>query len=164
MIGGMNAKHRWLRNGLFSVLVFTSLAGAQVAVPTTPKNFTMRKMGDTSASAGIASPTKPAETVYRMVTYVALTPPRQWKSADGRSLLGKLIAFEDMVVESKNVAPPANEKPVMPATITVVRDGKARLLVDQKPFEVSLDRLGEDEKTFVKNIDAAVKAKAAKQP
>ena len=160
----MNAMAHWLRKALFSMLVFSSAASAQVAVPTTPKSFTMRKVGDTGASAGIASPTKPAETIYRMVTYVALSPPRQWKSADGRSLLGKLIAFEDTVVETKNAAPAANEKPVMPATITVVRDGKARLLVDQKPFEVPLERLGEDERAFVKNIDAAVKAQTAKRP
>lgn len=163
-MGAMNSMTRGPLIALSAMLVCVSSTLAQVAVPTTPKNFTMRKVGDTTSSAGIASPTKPAETKYRMVTYVVLSAPRQWKSSDGRSLLGKLIAFEDMVVETKNVAPTADDKPVLPATITVLRDGKARLLLDQKAFEVPLDRLGADEQTFVKNIDAALKAKAAKQP
>lgn len=154
----------------FSAVSFLCLAflatgsiEAQV-VPTTPKSFKTRQIGESGASAGIASVAKPAETTYRQVTYISLSPSRQWKSADGKSLLGKLIAFEDIVVQTKNAAPDASAKPEMPPVITVVRDGKARLLVNQKPFEVPLDRLADDERAFVLNIDAGVKAKAAKKP
>ena len=142
-------------------LLLLAMAGgvwAQV-VPTTPTGFKMRQIGDSGASAGIASAPKQKETRYRQVTHISLSPARQWKSADGQSLLGKLIAFEDIVVESKGVAPDKNAAPAMPAKITVVRDGKARLMVDTKTYEVALDRLGEDERKFVTQIQAAVAAK-----
>ncbi len=148
---------------LFScVMMSLCLAGQACAqvVPTTPSKFSMKPVGGTSASAGIASAPKPAETVYRLVTYVTLSQPRQWKSNDGKSVLGKLIAFEDIVVESRSAAPDAKAAPTMPAKITVVRAGTVRLLVDSKPFEVALDRLGEDERKFIQGIDAGVKAKA----
>ncbi|MBX7208275.1 MAG: hypothetical protein K1X78_08205 [Verrucomicrobiaceae bacterium] len=144
-------------------LGFPGTGNTQV-VPTTPKGFKMRQIGENGASAGIASTPKPAETSYRMVTYIALSPSRQWKSADGRSLLGKLIAFEDIVVQTKNAVPDTKAPPPMPATITVVRDGKARLLVDSRPFEIALERLGEDERSFVKTIESGMKAKESKRP
>ena len=67
-------------------------------------------------------------------------------------------------MESKAAAPDKNAAPAMPAKITVVRDGKARLLVNSKPYEVALDRLGEDEQNFIKGTETNVNAKAAKQP
>lgn len=146
--------------GVLVLLATPSAVLAQV-VPTTPGKFKMKPFGETGASAGIASGPKPVETTYRQTTYIALSQPRQWKSADGKSVLGKLIAFEDLVVESKGTAPDQSAAPTMPAKITVVLDGKARLLVNAKPFEVLLERLGEDERNFVKGIEAGVNAKAA---
>jgi len=154
----MNARLNRLFCAAFVVIAAESALHAQV-VPTTPTKFNMRPVGDASASAGIASAPKPKETIYRQITYITLSQPRQWKSADGKSLLGKLIAFEDIVVESKGVAPDKNAAPAMPAKITVVRDGKVRLMVDSKPYEVALDRLGEDERKFVTQIQTAVAAK-----
>jgi hypothetical protein len=158
----MNATLKRLSCCAFALLATGSAVLAQV-VPTTPGKFKMKPFGESGASAGIASTPKPVETTYRQTTYIALSPPRQWKSADGKSVLGKLIAFEDLVIESKGAAPDPAAAPTMPAKITVVRDGKARLLVNSKPFEVLLDRLGEDEKNFVKGIEAGVAAKAAKK-
>lgn len=141
------------------VMFAASPAAFAQVVPTTPGRFKMKPFGETGDSAGIASTPKPAETTYRQVTYIALSQPRQWKSADGKSLLGKLIAFEDIVVVSKAAAPDPALAPTMPAKLTVVRDGKARLLVNSKAFEVPLDRLGEDERKFVAQIQTAVAAK-----
>lgn len=152
MIVFMNAP---LQSGLCLLLAACASAFAQV-VPTTPGKFKMKPLGETGASAGISSAPKPAETTYRQITHIALSPPRQWKSSDGKSLLGKLIAFEDVIVETKGAAPDPSATPAMPATITVVRDGKARLLVNSKAYEISLDRLGDDERKFVAQVEKAV--------
>lgn len=143
-----------------------ALLPAQV-VPATPKKFTTRSLSE-SSSTGISSAPKPPEITTRMVTYFALSEPRQWKSADGRSLLGKLIAFEDMVVEAKGAnaaaskAAAAAPPPEPPAKPTVIKDGRVRLLVNSKPYEVALDRLSEGDRKFAEDIKAAVDAKPGK--
>lgn len=163
MILEMNATLNPICCGVLLMLASFSTATAQV-VPTTPGRFKLKPFGETGSTSGVTTMPKPVETTYRQITYIALSQPRQWKSTDGKSLLGKLIAFEDIVVESKKAAPDAKAEPAMPGRITVVRDGKARLLVNSKPYEVSLDRLGEDERNFVKAIETNVNAKAAKKP
>ncbi len=153
---------------LLLILASTRDAGCQV-LPATPKKFATRSVsggGSTgTASVGVLAP-KPQPPV-RTKTYIALGDARQWKSRDGKSLLGKLIAFEDFVVETKiengsQAAPVA--PPPMPERPTVVRDGKARLLIDHKPFEVALDRLCDEDRKLVETIRDAVNAKAGGKP
>ena len=44
--------------------------------------------------------TKPAPpTKTKLTSYFLRGEPRQWKSTDGRSLLGTIIAFEESVIE-----------------------------------------------------------------
>jgi hypothetical protein len=140
-------------------------AGAQV-IPTTPKKFTKRGVGGTTGSTGgivtpgggiSIGPSTPAPaTKVRYTTHIALSEPRQWQSTDGRSLIGKLIAFEDLTAETAKGAPPPTFTP--PANPTIVKDGKARILVDTKAYELPLDRLSEDDRAFVEKIrDAAAK-------
>ena len=162
MIRNMNATLNPVYCCVLVMLAAMSAVQAQV-VPTTPGKFKLKPFGETGSSSGVTTTPKPVEKIYRQVTYIALSPPRQWKSIDGKSVLGKLIAFEDIVVETKGAAPDAKEEPKMPDKITVVRDGRARLLVNSKPYEVSLDRLGEDERNFVKGTENNVNAKAAKK-
>ncbi len=138
-------------------------------VPSTPTKFSTRITGGgTNGSASIGmTPKAPTDTTVRTVTYVALSDSRQWKSTDGKSLIGKLIAFEDLVVETKIAAgakPEPGPLPAMPEKPTVIRDSKARLLVDNKPYEVPLTRLGDDERKFIENLQAAVNAKAKAKP
>ena len=45
--------------------------------------------------------------------------------------------------------------PVVPKNATVVRDGKARLLVNSKSFEIALERLGQDEQKFIEETRSA---------
>ncbi len=134
--------------------LLASLPLAAQVVPTTPTKFDTRKLGD-AMSGGAAvnlAPTRPPATV-RTVTHIVLGEPRQWKMTDGKSFIGKLIAFEDLVAEGK-AAPPA-----VPKNPTIVRDGKARVLVNSKPFEITLDRLGPEERKFIEETRAAVAAK-----
>lgn len=145
-------------------LACAGTAHAQV-VPATPKKFTTRTIsgggGTGSASIGVTTP-KPQTTV-RTTTYIALGDVRQWKSTDGKSLLGKLIAFEDLVSETKaanDAKPVPAAPPVMPDKPTVIRDGKARLLIGVNPVEVPLARLCDEDRKLVEGIQQAVDAKA----
>jgi hypothetical protein len=165
---GMKARRHTLSIGIAALFAFASMQESRgQVVPATPNKFATRTItggGTGSASIGIAQP-KPQPTTVRTTAHIALGEARQWKSTDGKSLLGKLIAFEDLVVETKQepgtkpvpaTLPPPPEKP------TVIRDGKARLLVDNKAYEVPLDRLGEDERKFIQQIKDAIDAKKAK--
>jgi hypothetical protein len=157
----------------FAVLVLLALATAGDArgqvVPATPKEFATRTVsgGGTTASASVSvTAPKPATTV-RTTTYLALGEARQWKSTDGKSLLGKLIAFEDVTVETKTEGGPKSAPaaaPPLPDKPTVIRDGKARLLIDGKPFEVALDRLSTGDRKLVEGIRDAVNEKGQARP
>lgn len=135
---------------------------AQV-VPATPTKFTTRELGNrgNSNSAVGATIAKP-QTTARTITHIVLGTPRQWKMTDGKAFVGKLIAFEDLVVETKTepgAAPAPAAPPTVPEKPTVVRDGKARFYVDAKSYEVPLTLLGEDERKTVEQIRVAIAAK-----
>lgn len=162
----MNPWRLLLQPCVGALVILASAGGAfgQVVVPATPKKFATRTIsggGSTSsASVGVTAP-KPQTTV-RTTTYIALGDARQWRSTDGKSVLGKLIAFEDIVVETQSgsgAKPAPADQRAMPDNPTVVRDGKARLLIDNKPFEVPLERLSEDDRKLVASIRDAVAAK-----
>lgn len=155
----MNALLRFAAG--FVIPLFLAVPASAQVVPTTPTKFDMRRLGDaSSSSAGVSATPKPPQTTYREVTYISLSPLRQWKSTDGKSLLGKLIAFEDFVVTTTGAEPdPKAAAPQMPAKPTVVRDGKARLLIESKAFEVPLERLGEEERKFIEQLQTAIAGK-----
>lgn len=124
--------------------------------PTTPTRFGTRNLGNTSSSGVIGiTPAKPAVT--RQVTHIVIGQPRQWKMTDGKSFVGKLIAFEDLVVEMK--AGEATPAPVVPPKPTVVQNGNARFLVNSKPYTLALARLGEEERKVIEETRAALAAK-----
>lgn len=151
---------------LAAVLLGVATTSAQVVIPATPKKFTKRTLSETGSNGGGISfgPTNPpAEAKVRYITHVALSDSRQWQSSDGKSILGKLIAFEDITVETAKGAP-APSSPTMPPSPTVVKDGKARLLVNNKPAEVPLERLSQPDRDFIENIRTAVAKKAATTP
>lgn len=155
---------------LGALILMAVHAAAQIATPTTPTKFATRAMtGGSGTATATVNPTAPAETTVRLVSHFTLDGPRQWKSTDGRSLLGSIIAFEDSVVEMKAAnraaAVAAAQKapaPDAPKKFTIIRDGKVRLLVNQKPVEVPLDRLSEEDRTYANQVnDAMAKQQAA---
>lgn len=134
---------------------------AQVVSPTTGKKFETRTINGSGGNAGVSinSTPQPSTTKAKLVSYFSLSELRQWKSSDGRSLMGSIIAFEDAVVEidAANVAAAreAAQKapaPALPAKITLIRDGEVRLLVNNKPFEVRLEKLSEEDRKFVEEL------------
>ena len=142
---------------VLALLLSHGILGAQV-VPTTPKKFATREMGTgNNAQAGVSvAPSKPA--TVRTVTYITLSAPRQWLSSDGRSLLGKLLAFEDFVIET-TAGQPAPPMPELKAPPTVVKDGKARLMVGDTPFEIALEKLSAGDREFIEKIREALARK-----
>ncbi len=140
-------------------------ASAQV-VPTTPTKFGQRSMGSNTsgngtASIGLAPGSVNPKPVVKQISYISLSESRQWISNDGKSLIGKLIAFEQTEEVLAEGQAASTEAPKLPARPTVIRDGKARLLIQQKPYELPLERLSEDDQEFVRNLDAAIAKQAA---
>jgi hypothetical protein len=147
-------------NALLPALVTLVFAGslpvAAQVVPTTPKTFDTKRIGDALSGGSTVNvvPTRPQTTV-RTTTHIVLGEPRQWKLADGKSFVGKLIAFEDIVMIGNAAATPVE----MPKQPTVVRNASARFLVNSKPYELALERLGADERKLIEDMRAAIAAK-----
>jgi hypothetical protein len=150
-------KKHALIEGVIGLLLVCGVL-AQGVTPTTPKRMITRPTGGGS-TGGISIVDPPADPKVRHTTHLVLTESRQWTSTDGRTLQAKLLAFEDIVVETPKDAQPA--APVLPATVTVIRGGKIRLVSDQKPFELALDRLSQADRDFVAGINAAHAKKPA---
>jgi aspartate 1-decarboxylase len=137
---------------------------AQVVNPTTGKKFETRTINGSGGNNGVSingSTTPMPPPKAKLVSYFSLSESRQWKSSDGRSLLGSIIAFEESVIEidaansaaakeAAQKAPPAK----LPEKPTLIRDGKVRLLVNNKPYEVALELLSGEDRKFVEDLNA----------
>jgi hypothetical protein len=115
--------------------------------------------GYTPGGVDVTQPTDAGERKVRYTTRIVLADERLWTSTDGKPLLAKLIAFDDLMVETPKGAAPSGA-PAPPPNPTVVRDGKIRLLANQKTFDLALDRLIQADRDFVEPI----RAKHAKKP
>ena len=144
-----------------TICFLTGPAGEQV-VPTTPTKFNTRPVGGATASTGATvnstSSATPARSV-RQVTYLTLSPLRQWNSTDGKSLMGKLIAWEETVTTTQGIAAPAPQTAPITSKPTILKENKVRLLVETKAYEVPLDRLAADERKFITDLQTALAVK-----
>ena len=124
-----------------------------------PKRYTTRQTGGgVNPGAAIDSNTTENPNV-RYVTHIVLFQNRWWTNTEGKLVEAKLIAFEDMVAEApKGGAEPKFPGP--PSHPTVIKDGKIRLLVNQKPVECPLEKLSQQDREFVDQIKAALARKA----
>lgn len=148
---------------LFMFAVAVPLS-AQVINPTNGKKFETRDLNGSGGSGGVSinAATKPASpTKTKLTSYFFLGDQRQWKSKDGRSLLGAIIAFEDSVIEFDAANPAAAREAVekappakLPDKPTLIREGKVRLMVNKKPVEVSMELLSEDDRKYVDELNA----------
>lgn len=146
---------------LLLLLAAAAPLGAQVVSPTTGKKFETRSINGSGGNTGVSinSTPQPSTTKAKLVSYFSLSDARQWKSIDGRSLLGSIIAFEDSVIEIDATNPAAAREAAQkapaaapPAKFTLIRDGKVRLLVNNKPFEVPLEKLSDEDRKFVEEL------------
>lgn len=130
-------------------------------VPTTPTKFSIKPVGNPTASTGATINRTPATTSssIRQVIYLTLSPLRQWNSADGKSLMGKLIAWEETVTTTTGTTAPTPPSAPIATKPTILKDNKVRFLIDQKSYEVPLDRLAAEEQKFIKDLQKAIAAK-----
>jgi hypothetical protein len=141
-------------------LLFLGLSAAAPAqvVPTTPTKFDIKPVTGPTASAGATISPNSTKPTVRQTTYLTLSDLRQWKSTDGKTLMGKLIAWEETVTTTTSTPAPVADKPITNKP-TVLKNNKARLLVDNKAFEVPLDRLGAEEQKFIQQLHTRLTAK-----
>ena len=119
--------------------------------PKTPTAFEPRRIdGSQDIQPNIAPSRTKDEIITRAVTHVVLGDQRQWVSSDGRTIEAKLIAFEDLVAETKSGAAAAMPEP--PKNPTVLRDGTIRLSVNRKPVVVALSKLSVADQEYVEKI------------
>ena len=149
---------------LLILLAMAAPLSAQVILPSTGKRFDTRVINGSGGNSAVninnaAKPAPPTKT--RLISYFILGDTRQWKSTDGRSLLGSIITFEESVIEFDAANPAAAREAVakappakMPEKPTLVREGKVRLLVNQKPVEVPLERLSDEDRKYVEDLNA----------
>jgi hypothetical protein len=140
-------------------LCLTGAAAVAQVVPTTPTKFGKRTIGGGSGSTEVSvSAPSPTERMVRLTSHIALSEARQWTSQDGRSLLGKLIAFEDLTTEVPQSQAATATMPRLTGKPTVIQDESARLLVQQTAHVIPLKQLSEADQAFVKQIHTAVAA------
>lgn len=141
--------------------LLASFAGAQVVIPPNPGKSEKRSIGGNGSGAVEVIPKKDPKVRY--TTHIVLSVSRIWTSGDGKLLEGKLIAFEDLVVEAeKNAREPA--APEAPKNPTVVKGDKIRLLIQKKPVEVALSRLSQGDREFVEQTRKAYQKKEPPTP
>ena len=149
----------------FTASLFVSSVQAQADFPGNPlvgpKKYTTRSVGGGVDSGASVESGSQGDPQVRYVTYIVLFENRFWTNAVAKPLHAKLIAFEDLVIETSNGATePKMAAP--PAHPTVLRDGKVRLLVNKKPVEVALSSLSVADQEFVGQIRDALAKQAGK--
>jgi hypothetical protein len=123
------------------------IAGAQgfPVTPATPTEFKRRSLGGSlgSSVAGV----RKVKPVTKTLHYIAVSKLRAFESTEGKKILARLIAFE-----------PGNPEGKVPqAPLTVIQEGKIRLLVEgkQKVSTLPLTRLKSSDQEFVKGLAEA---------
>ena len=132
-------------------------AWAQYDIPP-PPGVKMKPRATGSGQGGVeVLPKDGGRKKVKVVTHVVLSESRVWTSTDGKPLSAKLLAFEDLVVESfeGEATPSLPEAPKHP---TVVKEERVRLLVGGKAVEVALARLSQADRDFVEQIRQARQA------
>jgi hypothetical protein len=126
---------------LCATTLFISHAEAQQGLK---KSETRTIDGGGSAGVGLTpAPPKTPEKIIKNVTYMALSDKRAWKSADGKTIIAMLLAFD---TEGKS----AEELKASP--VTVIKKGQVRLLKDSKEFILPMKRLSEPDQNFVRDV------------
>ena len=150
-------------------LIITGLLTAQSALAQIPANPLVKQPARNPANdlskggfngGDVGATVRPSQVkpTVQQTTYITLGESRQWTSVEGKVIEGKLIAFEQSVQKSADESAP----PPDATQLTVVRDGKARLLVKSKPVELPLERLSEPDRAFIAKIREGIAAQAKK--
>ena len=130
--------------------------GCFIAIPSEADAQTKRQitggggLGNSSIGISPAKPKPQPQKIVKHITYMAASPKRAWTSTDGKTIVAALLAFDP---------DPKAKKPVAPV---IVKDGKIRLLKNEKPFILPLTRLQKNDQAYVAKIAEAAKASVTK--
>lgn len=131
--------------------IFLGVVSAEDNKLRTPTAFEPRNIdGSNEIEPNIRPENQEKQTVTRTVTHCVLTENRTWTSTDGKKMEAKLIAFEDLVVES--VKGQVAKAPQAPEYPTVVQEEKVRFSVNRKPVVLPLARLIQSDQDFIEKI------------
>lgn len=102
-----------------------------------------------SGQFGGASITTPKATPLKKqtkkITYLAVTDDRAWINKEGKTIKGRLIAFD-----------PGNKEKFIPPTI--IKDNNVRMLIGTKAYVFPLDKLREENRKEILNLKNGFKA------
>ena len=136
---------------LVMMFLLTSVTAAQALTPGQGRKFDRGQGGDANSGGVSIVPedgAQKAKASYK--TFLVLADSRKWTSSDGKVIQAKFIAFEDMVGDEVKAGEKSLATP--PANPTVVRGGKVRLLLNQKPVELAIGRLVQADRDFIEKI------------
>lgn len=128
-----------LVNGCSSIPVAVDSTGA-IYLASSTKRCIVKCVSDT-APKGMSAPA--SEAMAPPAGSVEWTEDRAWRDEGGRTVQGKLIAFD-----STDVPRP-----------TLIRDGKVRLLVGRKTYDLEVSRLVGEDQDFIRKRAAEMESK-----
>ena len=100
------------------------------------------QFGGASITTPKASPLKKAT---KKITYLAVTDDKAWINTEGKTIKGRLIAFD-----------PGNKEKFIPPTI--IKDNNVRMLIGTKAYVFSLEKLKEENRKEILNLKNGFKA------
>jgi len=96
--------------------------------------------------ASITTPkASPLRKETKKITYLAVTDDRAWVNNEGKTIKGRLIAFD-----------PGNKEKFIPPTI--IKEDKIRMLIGTKAYVFPLDKLREENRKEILNLKNGFKA------
>jgi len=181
---GMSRFSHAIRSALFLLSGLATIGFLQAQVVTPPsRNSEPQKPGARPGPRGLdigpgnvggglgLAPTR-EETTVRTISYIVLGPDREWTNTDGQVITAKVIAWQDSVEQTvtpgkptaEQTNPTANPDDIPHHFIPVViKNDQVRILRNRQAFALPLNRLSEDDQAYVRQLDEAVRANAARR-
>jgi len=110
------------------------------------KNKTISGSGQ-FGGASISAPKSPliyAKRKIKSTTYLSITEEKEWENNTGKTIKGRLIAFDQG--DKKKFIPP-----------TIIKDKNVRMLIDNKAYIFPLNNLNEKNRKEILNLKNAFK-------
>lgn len=134
---------------MITLLLGVALASPALAqivfpvTPATPTDFETKDLGNSLSSEGLIKETPPPQIVRK--TFTLVTPVREWRNARGVIVKGALVAFE------------AGDQSKSDRPLTLVHEGKVRLLVEGKKNYslIALSSLSKADREYISDQIAA---------
>lgn len=96
--------------------------------------------------ASITTPkASPIKREVKKITYLAVTDDKSWINNEGKTIIGRLIAFDS-----------GNKEKFIPPTI--IKDSNVRMLIGKKAYVFPLEKLREENRKEILDLNNGFKA------